>query len=80
MGSELWKLEPRAEYEEYLVVTRWDPEEAHLGWTRSEEFKAAHVGPRADLLVGHPQVGDIKCGLCRAPWRQKCNYRPKRDQ
>lgn len=55
LGFELWKKETHADHDEYLVVTHWDSKEAHHMWTRSEAFKEAHSGPRADFIVGHPE-------------------------
>ena len=41
----------------------WESKEAHNQWTRSEAFKAAHSGPRADFIVGHPEFGGYEVRL-----------------
>ena len=57
LGFELWKRETNEDHDEYLVVTHWESRDAHHQWTRSEAFKSAHSGPRADFIVGHPEFG-----------------------
>ena len=71
LGFELWKREVRADHEEYLVVTHWESKEAHHEWTRSEAFKAAHSGPRADFLAGHPEFGAYEVRLASHPEQAK---------
>ncbi len=50
---ELWKISKDNDIEEYLVVTRWESEEAHDAWTQSESFRQAHSGPPLEGLLGH---------------------------
>lgn len=53
LDFELWKISKDGDHEEYLVVTRWESEEAHDAWTRSDSFKQAHSGPPLEGLMGH---------------------------
>ena len=61
--DKLWRKETDADCDGYLVVTHWESKEAHNQWTRSEAFKAAHSGPRADFIVGHPEFGGYEVRL-----------------
>ena len=60
LGFEMWKMETQADHDEYLVVIHWESKEAHQQWTRSEDFRAAHSGPRLDFLVGHPEFASYE--------------------
>lgn len=42
LGLEVLSGEKIEDYDEVAVVTRWDSEEAFLGWMESDAFKAAH--------------------------------------
>ncbi len=37
------------------MVSHWESEEAHQEWTRSEAFRQAHAGVRADFIAGPPE-------------------------
>lgn len=51
---QMWKLDDDAEdFEEYLIVTQWESREHQRAWIRSEGFRQAHSGPRADFIIGH---------------------------
>ena len=41
------------DFEEYLIVTQWESREHQRAWIRSEGFRQAHSGPRADFILGH---------------------------
>ena len=71
LGFELWKMDTQTDHEEYLVVTHWESKEAHHQWTTSEDFRAAHSGPRADFLVGHPEFGGYEVRLVSHPMGEK---------
>lgn len=38
-------LKPRSEAAPWIVLTRWEDEEAFRNWIGSEDFKAAHRNP-----------------------------------
>lgn len=71
LGFEMWKVENEADHLEYLIVTHWETEEAHHRWTRSEAFRVAHSGPRADFLMGHPEFGGYEVRLQSHPMEAK---------
>ena len=73
MSFELWKLDADEDFEEYLVVTHWDSEEAHNAWTRSEAFKQAHSGPRMDSILGHPESKQYDIRLCADVTEEKAS-------
>lgn len=50
---ELWKVSKDGDIDEYLVVTRWESEEAFTAWTQSDSFRQAHSGPPLEGLMGH---------------------------
>ena len=51
---QMWKLDDDSEdFEEYLIVTQWESKEHQRAWIRSEGFRQAHSGPRADFIIGH---------------------------
>ena len=49
---ELWQSQAEMNHEEFLVVSHWDSAEAHDQWTKSEAFRRAHSGMRADFMMG----------------------------
>ena len=53
---ELWKLEASEDHDEYLVVTRWETEEAYNAWTKSDSFKRAHAGAPPSFILGPGQI------------------------
>ncbi len=67
LGFELWKLDADGEHEEFLVVSRWESEEAHSQWTKSESFKQAHSGPPADFILGHGEFSGYQVKMSVAP-------------
>ena len=60
---ELWRQEGGPEHEEYLVVSRWESEEHHNQWLRSDSFKQAHSGPPADYIMGHGEFRSYEIRL-----------------
>ncbi len=71
LGFQLWRKDGAAGDEEYVVVTHWESKEAHHQWTRSEEFKAAHSGPRAGFILGHPEFSGYDVRLLSDPSEAK---------
>ena len=57
---ELWRQEGDSEHEEYLVVSRWESEEHHNQWLRSDSFKQAHSGPPTDYIMGHGEFSSYQ--------------------
>ena len=51
----------------YFVYTRWESEEAHSQWTKSESFKQAHSGPPADFILGHGEFSSYQVRMSVAP-------------
>ena len=60
---ELWRQEGDSEHEEYLVVSRWESEEHHNQWLRSDSFKQAHSGPPTDYIMGHGEFSSYQIRL-----------------
>ncbi len=60
---ELWRQEGDSEHEEYLVVSRWESEEHHNQWLRSDSFKQAHSGPPVDYIMGHGEFSSYQIRL-----------------
>lgn len=60
---ELWRQDGDAEHEEYLVVSRWESEEHHNQWLRSDSFKQAHSGPPNDYIMGHGEFSSYQIRL-----------------
>ena len=60
---ELWRQEGDSEHEEYLVVSRWESEEHHNQWLRSDSFKQAHSGPPGDYIMGHGEFSSYQIRL-----------------
>ena len=60
---ELWRQEGDSEHEEYLVVSRWESEEHHNQWLRSDSFKQAHSGPPTDYIMGHGEFSNYQIRL-----------------
>ena len=60
---ELWRQEGDSEHEEYLVVSRWELEEHHNQWLRSDSFKQAHSGPPTDYIMGHGEFSSYQIRL-----------------
>ena len=71
LGFEMWKTSAQDDHEEYLIVTHWASGEDHRRWTRSEAFREAHSGPRADFLVGHPEFKGYELRLISKPMQEK---------
>ncbi|MFQ6027707.1 MAG: antibiotic biosynthesis monooxygenase family protein [Dehalococcoidia bacterium] len=67
LGFELWKLDGAEDFEEYLVVTHWESEEAHVQWTHSEAFRQSHSGIRGDFFLGPPEFKKYAVRLRSAP-------------
>ena len=67
LGFELWKRYEDGEHEEFLVVSRWESEEAHNQWTKSESFKQAHSGPPAEFILGHGEFSSYQVRMSVAP-------------
>ncbi len=67
LGFELWKRDGDGDHEEFLVVSRWESEEAHSRWTQSESFKQAHSGPPADFIMGHGEFSAYQVRMSIAP-------------
>ncbi len=67
LGFELWKLEKEEDHEEYLVVTHWESEDAHVQWVRSESFQRAHAGMRLDYILGHGESANYDVRLESQP-------------
>ncbi len=67
LGFELWKQDADGEHEEFLVVSRWESEEDHSQWTKSESFKQAHSGPPADFILGHGEFSGYQVRMSVAP-------------
>lgn len=66
---ELWRQEGDSEHEEYLVVSRWESEEHHNQWLRSDSFKQAHSGPPTDYIMGHGEFSSYQ--ICLAYQAEK---------
>lgn len=67
LGFELWKLDQEDDHEEYLVVTHWESEDAHVQWVGSESFQRAHAGMRLDYIVGHGESANYDVRLESQP-------------
>ena len=68
---ELWRLDSDGDIEEYMVVTHWDSEEAHVEWTHSEAFRQSHSGIRGDFFVGPPEFKKYAVKLSSTPEQAK---------
>jgi len=64
---ELWKLAGAEAGEEYLVVTHWESEAAHVNWTQSESFRQSHSGIRGDFFLGPPEFQKYDVRLSSTP-------------
>ena len=42
LGFELWHNQSAEEYEEVVVTSRWESDEAQKNWVKSKQFKEAH--------------------------------------
>ena len=60
---ELWRQDDTDDHEGYLVVSRWESEEHHNEWTRSDSFRAAHSGPPTDFIMGHGELSSYQIRL-----------------
>ena len=67
LGFEMWRSEKDSDCEEYLIVTHWESKDAHHEWTRSEAFRQAHSGPRADFLLGPGEFNSYDVKLSSSP-------------
>ena len=68
---QMWKLDVDAEHEEYLIVTHWESKEAQRAWVRSDAFRQAHSGPRADFVIGHARFRGYDVRLSSEPQSPK---------
>jgi len=62
-----WQPHGEADHEEYLAMTEWTDQEAFEAWTRSEAFKQAHSGPRADFFVAPGEPAGYEIAVTREP-------------
>ena len=67
----MWKVDDKADHEEFLIVTHWKSKEAHYHWTRSEAFRTAHSGPRADFTPGHTGFTGYEVRIVSYPLEEK---------
>ena len=68
---QMWKLDADEDYEEYLIVTHWESKEAQRAWIRSDGFRQAHSGPRADFIIGHARFEGYDVRLASEPRQTK---------
>ena len=64
---ELWRSQGQAEHEEFLVVSHWESADAHEQWTKSEAFRKAHSGMRADFIMGPGQFSSYEVSVSSQP-------------
>lgn len=62
LSFELLRGPVTEEYEEYLVLTRWESVEAYRAWTQSEAFRQAHSrrGGSDFVLSAEPAVYEVR--------------------
>ena len=69
---QMWRLDSNEEdFEEYLIVTHWESKEAQREWIRSDGFRQAHSGPRADFIIGHARFKGYDVRLASEPPQAK---------
>ena len=71
VSFQMWKLDADEDYEEYLIVTHWESKDAQRAWVRSDAFKEAHSGQRADFIMGHARFRGYDVRLASEPQRAR---------
>ena len=71
IGFEMWKLDDDGDFEEYLIVSHWKSKDAQAAWIRSDGFRHAHAGPRADFIMGHARFQGYQVRLASKPGQSK---------
>ena len=51
MQLNLLQVKNTDEYDEFVIWSQWESKEAHEEWTKTEQFRDTHRGPRSKEII-----------------------------